>query len=270
MYNILNLMQLEKNFQKKLLDQFTGELSGLPKGNLYIQTIKNRQYPCHQWSEEVGNGSIKQHRRLLAPQETELTMEIKRRQFIKKGIPILNGNVKALTDCIDKYQEYDPQVICESLGAAYQSIPDLKNAGERRGEEELWELLQEGSNLLHQENLIHSIGERKVRSKSEMIIAMQLKEHGIPFKYEVKLQKGGITLCPDFVPFNCVQKKVFYWEHFGKTGDNGYVENSERKLGQYRKIGITPWDNLIITFDKPDGSLDAVQIEKIIKLFLSE
>ena len=59
-----------------------------------------------------------------------------------------------------------------------------------------------------------------------------------------------------------------YWEHAGVTHKEEYIMKLYGRLDEYHAMGIDLWDNLILSFDGPDGSLNADQIEKIIRLYL--
>ncbi len=95
----------------------------------------------------------------------------------------------------------------------------------------------------------------KVRSKSEVIIADNLKMMGIPYKYEAPVKIPGIgNLYPDFTCLNVRRNIVVYLEHFGKMGDADYRSNEFFwKLRQYEKIGIIQGKNLIMTFEDEDN-----------------
>ena len=116
-------------------------------------------------------------------------------------------------------------------------------------------------------------GER-VRSKSEVIIADALLRNGVPYCYEVplKLNRGGesgnVTFHPDFLCLNVRTRKEFYWEHFGKMGNEDYKENTVGKLNMYVENGFFPGRNLIFTMESGVESLDTRIVEKMIKEFL--
>lgn len=107
----------------------------------------------------------------------------------------------------------------------------------------------------------------KVRSKSEVSIVEGLFHHKLPLLYEPQITIDDQTLIPDFV-IRRRDGKIFYWEHFGLVNDPEYVKRMHAKLLKYQKAGIVPWDNLIMTFDNSEGSIDMQQIENIIKTFL--
>ena len=116
-------------------------------------------------------------------------------------------------------------------------------------------------------------GER-VRSKSEVIIADALLRNGVPYCYEVQLklkrgsEAGSVTFHPDFLCLNVRTRKEFYWEHFGKMGNEDYKENTVGKLNLYVENGFSPGRNLIFTMESGEESLDTRVVEKMIKEFL--
>ncbi len=129
------------------------------------------------------------------------------------------------------------------------------------------------SNELHQEigqyfgvdkdklNLIYST-ERgdKVRSKSEVIIANLLFDHGINYEYERPLKIGNIVIRPDFtiiMPNN----QIYYWEHLGMLNLEKYDDDWINKL----KLYDDHCEGQLITTYESTGLSDSVleQIEKL-------
>ena len=90
-------------------------------------------------------------------------------------------------------------------------------------------------------------GER-VRSKSELIIANQLKDNEINYHYEETLTIGNINLHPDFTLI--INNKIYYWEHLGMLDNERYRARWERKKQTYASIGVTEGNNLIITTEE--------------------
>ena len=106
------------------------------------------------------------------------------------------------------------------------------------------------------------------RSKSEAVIAMLLESYGIEFKYEVRIEVGGRAVYPDFVIRRKRDGKIILWEHFGMIHDEEYQQGMFRKLIAYHEAGYNIWDNLIVSFDSENGSIDIDSIEKMITLYL--
>lgn len=111
-------------------------------------------------------------------------------------------------------------------------------------------------------------GER-MRSKSEVLIANSLFRKGILYKYEypIKLCNGKIRY-PDFTILNIKRRKIFYWEHLGKMGDNDYVIRNVRKISEYGKSGIVLGKNLVLTMETESIPLSTKDIENVINVIL--
>ena len=125
-------------------------------------------------------------------------------------------------------------------------------------------------NEQHKENLIHKAGENLlVRSKSEVLIALQLQMKKIPFRYECLLKVGKFDYYPDFTIKHPRTGQIFYWEHFGKMDDENYRKKALFKIHNYTKEGIIPGTNLIMTFETKENPLDMDMIEKMIEYYLS-
>lgn len=116
-------------------------------------------------------------------------------------------------------------------------------------------------------------GER-VRSKSEVLIANALAQHGIPYRYEYPLilhrqhAHDTIPLHPDFLCLNLRTRQEFFWEHFGLMDSPDYVQNAVSKLNLYTENKITPGKNLIITMETTAEPLTPSVIEQMINNFL--
>lgn len=100
-----------------------------------------------------------------------------------------------------------------------------------------------------------------VRSKSEVIVAGVLVKLGISFEYEQKLASKGNPndfRLPDFTV--SYEGDTFYWEHLGMLSVPSYKEAWDRKRQWYEDNGFL--DQVITSVDGPDGSIDAVEIER--------
>ncbi|MBR5230118.1 MAG: hypothetical protein IKW01_04595 [Firmicutes bacterium] len=103
-----------------------------------------------------------------------------------------------------------------------------------------------------------------VRSKSELLIAEKLYEHGIMFWYEEVMELGKFSVAPDFT----VKRKdgeLVYWEHCGLTGDTKYMAHHRWKMTLYEGVGIVPWKNLIVTYDDEKGRINMAVVESEIR-----
>ena len=96
------------------------------------------------------------------------------------------------------------------------------------------------------------------------ILAEKLYEFGLPFRYEEVMHFQNVDIAPDFT-IRRADGKLFYWEHEGMTNSERYVNWQQRKAQLYAGVGIVPWDNLIVTYDSDDGTVDIRVIESEIR-----
>ena len=115
---------------------------------------------------------------------------------------------------------------------------------------------------------IKSISGLYVRSKTEAVIAGELYRHDIPFRYECALPVNTAVYYPDFLLLDPETGGLIPWEHFGMMDDMEYFIDYKRKMEEYEKAGIVPWDNLIVTYGKSNSGIDGRMIESMIKAWL--
>lgn len=116
---------------------------------------------------------------------------------------------------------------------------------------------------------------KRVRSKSEVIIAEALARLDVPYHYEYPLllsssggHHGKITIYPDFLCLNVRTRREYIWEHFGLMDQPKYAENFVRKLHTYADNGIIAGQNLIITTESTKKQLNTKHVEDLIRLYL--
>lgn len=131
-----------------------------------------------------------------------------------------------------------------------------------------WSLVEGQKNSFPLQNRELVFDSVHYRSKSEMLIALTLQNWNIEFKSEVQLDCNGRKRFPDFTMVRPRDRKILYLEHVGLTGDEGYVDDLYMKLQDYHNIGLYLWDNLILTFDRPDGSLDLDYVQRVLRIYL--
>jgi hypothetical protein len=122
----------------------------------------------------------------------------------------------------------------------------------------------------YEASLIHkTLNGELVRSKSEVIIANMLHEKGIAYEYEkeLDLKEDGIKI-PDFTIDDAESGNLLYWEHCGMMADSHYRKRWEAKKAVYEKHGIIEGDNLIVSYDDVNGSIDSLRIDSLIEKYL--
>lgn len=222
--------------------------------------------------------------------------EVKRMQkyyYLRKVIPRLEKNLRALRRLERVYQTTDPNEMRGEFPFAYQFEEGaiFREAGviDVRAWEEVLEKRRRGgrykdrlkpgnektaesqlppSNAFHPEQLRHTTAcGIRVRSKSEVILSNAYFARSIPQEYEKEHRINGVLLRPDFTLWSAKDHREIIWEHFGLMNDSVYREQAVWKIGQYMKAGFYPGDNLIMTFDDADGNIDSLTIERILDVW---
>ena len=99
----------------------------------------------------------------------------------------------------------------------------------------------------YSEQLIHQVSpDLFVRSKSELMIAEEYRQSGIPFRYEMRIGEGRGSLLCDFVLLNPKTMETLYHEHFGLMDDPEYARAAASKIEKYAAKGIYLGINLIV------------------------
>lgn len=107
-----------------------------------------------------------------------------------------------------------------------------------------------------------------VRSKSEMMIANELIEQRIPFRYEQRLWVNGNRHHPDFLIIHPVTGKVYIWEHNGMMDIPRYIRKASSCLEDYSVEGFLLDDDLIFTNESNSFPLTTEQVEAKIRSIL--
>lgn len=258
--SIMTVLQAEQLRLEELQRSLEKEMRWLPPGNVIYKEIEGRRY--FYLGETVEDpaqpGQYVNRQRILGNKERKLRESLCRKRRITELQPILRENYATLDRCI---AHYIPVSVWPAL---CEPMPEKLIPRSRRPIP--WEREHFESNPFHPDGLIHvTQSGRRVRSKSEAIIAGLLEVHRIPFRYEARLDLGNRYVYPDFTIRRNLDGAIFYWEHFGMTEKTEYLETMEEKMAAYREAGITPWNELITTYDRASGSLDVRMIESLMR-----
>jgi len=110
-----------------------------------------------------------------------------------------------------------------------------------------------------------------VRSKSEVLLANMYYELGIPYRYEAELLlTNGKKKYPDFTLLDIHRRKVIYHEHLGLMDNEEYRHANLIKLDEYRRNGIYPGKNLIITYEGEGCYINIKEIKQMIQELFEE
>ena len=241
-------------------DVFEAELKTLPDGELYCSKrgdnwVYYQRFPV--------KGNRKKERRSGISEDHDKIFALVRKRFVIKAISRIDKDIKVLDMAIKHYACYDPESV---MAGFLQQHPEL-SAGVVHGQQsvEEWAASLEKPVDFYVDNRKHTaLNGESMLSKNELYIASRLDHHNIPYRYEVKINHPDLDRVPDFTIRRPRDGKIIYWEHLGLTSDSGYMEGNELKFIEYEHCGIVPWDNLIVTYDTPDGGIDAKIIEAMI------
>ncbi|MEI6603245.1 MAG: hypothetical protein WCL54_07135 [Clostridia bacterium] len=245
-----------------MISAYEKELSQLPDGKISRKMIGGKYYFYHFYKHE--DGIFRQ--KSIGKNET-LSEQLKRRVFLLAALARLRKDLTAFERFIDSYDPFFAEDIIQGNLIPFEKMH--QQFFDKKEKIKAWISEPFDCYELYQDGLIQtSPGGLKVRSKSEALIAGLLETNQIPFRYEAKLIVGNKTFFPDFTIMRPKDGEIMYWEHFGKIGDPQYDLSMVRKLQNYVKDNVIPWENLIMTFDSKNGSIDASLILGIIKTFL--
>jgi hypothetical protein len=251
------LKQLMWKLQNEHKEAFN-ELSMLPEGSLYQLKHNERTFYYHL----VGKG--KEKTKTGITKNTKLIYQLARKEYLLIAMNKQETGMKQIKK-ISAKMNFDSWH--EAAEEASRKFPALATEIFFLGEQ--YEKRLNYSSPMFADNTIHRTQRGvKVRSKSELFIADMLEAQELPYQYEIELPYNEYHFCPDFTVIRPRDGKVIFWEHFGMTHDSEYLKKMDLKLEKYRNMGIRPWDNLIISYDKEDGSLDAGVIRSLIEGWL--
>lgn len=229
-----------KRFMLRRKEQLEQRLAEIPKGRLIKKRAKGQTYYYLERDGELQSLQDKPETRALYEEK----------QTAEKELKNLNRNITAIDRFLKQYIPMSPEETKRQVqGRPWEEVKGQQNSFNTDNRE-----------LVYLGVLYHS--------KSEMLIAIMLTSFGIEFKYEILLKEGYRKVYPDFVIRRPRDGRIMYWEHAGVTHKEEYIMKLYGRLDEYHAMGIDLWDNLILSFDGPDGSLNADQIEKIIRLYL--
>lgn len=232
-------------------------------------TKNGRKYYSEVWTED----GVKKTRYLGTANNKEV-LEIQEKRFIRKILPVLEKRIRTLEKNPEEMRPIDFEEINSLLPAVYRLPSEQIKAVIGPNAEEKWyaEALKEKTKdekrygVFRPEELVHRAKDgTMMRSKSEVVIANELINYGIPFIYELPVDVMGFIMHPDFMFYSFSRMKPMIWEHAGMIGDAGYKKGFEDRMDDYMRAGLAPCTDIILTFDTTDGHVDAELIDKIIE-----
>ena len=208
----------------------------------------------------------------LSRKNYHILQSLRKRKLCESGIKVLERNLKALERLLAVYQPYDPAALEESLSPAYRNKQeDLDQMREvRTGSGNRF---TQSENPYHPEHLKHrtSFG-LIVRSRIEAAAAELAYSRGYYIMYEKRVilydEEGKLyVVYPDFILCENEQSPDvtwIYWEHLGLLDMEDYRERTLLKLKLFPQNGILPGQNLILTTDGMNESIDLMAVSNVL------
>ena len=252
-------IQWELDRCQELYDRFVVDLKDLPEGALVDRAgILN-------WYYREGD---RQCMKRLKEKDQGIIYALRKRRYIKKGISVLKRKISNCKRWLKNDELYDPVSMSDKMPVQYRVLQGLDVFLEGDVNPDNWAGADYDKGQMYAENLKHDTGDIYTRSKSESMIAMKLKEKGIPFRYEPGLILKRRKVFPDFAVLLKKRRRIIYWEHFGMMDDPEYAMQALSKIVEYAECGIYVGYNLVITFETRSNPLTVSRIDAVINELL--
>lgn len=232
------------------------KLVGMPEGKLIC--AKNREW--FKWYVSDGKKSV-----YISSKNKALAEALANKRYLSTQLEELKNKRSILEQLGDSYlrcSESTEQFIKKNPGICRLLKFSKPNLSDELAE---WANTDYKRNTGFPENLKFGTPWGEVfRSKSESMIAMQLRERGIPYRYECELELGNETIYPDFTIRHPGTGRIYYYEHFGKMDDVKYTNRNLPKISLYTRHGIIPGIHLIMSFETQDEPLSVYTIDSLL------
>lgn len=240
-----------------LINRLENKINELPEGTVHTKRIGKGVYYY------LSDGNSQE--RILRKDETELKENLLQKKYLMRVIDVSRNEVNVLRKFSGKYPGHVAEDVYEQLpDEAKDGVKPIIPTDEQYAARWLSEPYKKKPISDDVPVYVTKKGER-VRSKSEMIIANMLFDCGIPYKYECPVLVGGEIFHPDFTILRLSDRKTIYYEHCGKMGDPGYVEDMVERSRKYALEGIFQGDKLFYTFESAKQPLDVRVVTAMIE-----
>ena len=255
----------ELEFEKMRVSKLSGQLDKYPDVNL------SHSMGADGFVSFYTRDCLTGRRAYIRRTEPEVLRKIAYGRYLRAGISIMTGNLRAIERLLKTFAAYDHDSILASLPESYRlAITEL--SGLRRKT-----VIQSESPKKREELKVVVSNGLLVRSKGELAIAEGLLAFDLEYRYEMELKllkthvehdgyvwTETVTFYPDFTIF-LKDGSVIYWEHCGLFDQTNYRQQQFEKFKTYYDNGIYPPKNLIITMDGAGKPINNMEIRRIIK-----
>jgi len=241
------------------IKQIQNQINHLPEGKLICSKNGNR-YKWYQSDSNTKTYIPKSNRKLAEKLAAKKYLSL-RLDELKKEKTAIQFYLRHHKD-IEKKSEY---LLTQS--SEYQNLlsPYFKPTSQELTE---WMESPYEQNPAYPDQLVHNgFTGKMLRSKSEVLIELQLYTNQIPYRYEAKLILKDSIVYPDFTIRHPETGEIYYWEHFGMMDNPAYVKKTCEKIEKYALSDIIPSLNLITTYETKEHPLTSDLIQKIVEYY---
>ncbi len=245
----------------------SGIIRKAPGGALRCRQIENGSWHYYKLRRNKDGRTISKY---IRSSDEALAARLAEKDYAEKTLRLAKEERNAIHRFLNQYKP-------EALTDAYRSLsPGRKRLLGPLSEidvwaDDTWDTPAPQGFSSHQEGLLFQTRRGEfVRSKSELLIADFLYEHGLYYIYEqayyFNYSTGSST--PDFTVISR-SGEIYYWEHFGRMDDPEYVQNSFMyKMDRYARDGLFPGKGLIITLENQQQPLTSGKIKQVAEYYL--
>ena len=253
-------LEKRKLYLEKLLDYVNRQQENMPQGKLRVSK----------------NGEIPRYYHITTPKDTlgvyiskenqEIAYKLAEKDYLKNLKKEVEAELRDINNYLKKHNTSNLEDIYRKMNDYRKSLvnplvlPDELYV--QQWENESYKI----NPYYEKEKKYPTKKDEFVQSKSEAILADMYYELGIPYRYDAELKlKNGKKKYPDFTLLDVKNRRLVYHEHLGMLDDDDYRRRNLRKIDEYRRNGIYPGKNLIITHEAGGSYLNVKEIRGMVK-----
>ena len=265
MNQLFQELNKRKEYLQDLMREIDNKLDSSPQGALRVSNIKGIPRYYHMTKPGDTKGKY------IKKKNKNLACQLAQKDYMQRLYREVERELESINIYLTNHGEVDIENVYDGLNQYRKEIvTPLVITDEMYAE--WWEMEAYETNPYHPEDKVYPTKkDEMVRSKSEVLLADMYYELGIPYRYEAGLRlKNGKKKYPDFTLLNIHKREVIYHEHLGLMDNEEYRQANFNKLDEYRRNGIYPGKNLIITYEGERCFLNIKEIKQMIKEMFRE
>jgi len=258
-------MTKRKEYLEHLIQEVEKELKKSPEGNLRVSNEKGIPRYYHVSNPKDTRGKY------IAKENSQLAYQLAQKDYMKKLYKKACDERKDINKFLERHGESELEKVYTDMNIYRKAlVKPLAITDEMFAQ--AWEKENYPTNPYYPEQRVYPTKKDElVRSKSEVMLADMYYEMGIPYRYEAELVlKNGKKKYPDFTLLKTSTRETLYHEHLGLMDDEEYREANLAKLKEYRKNGIYPGKNLILTYEAEGHYLNIKDVRKMVERVMEE